>query len=120
MRAMPSVETLGQKQKRFARMVPRLIDKLHELGYECSLGDAFRDPRVHGQVGEKKGYGHSRSGHKNRLAIDLNLFKDSRYITDDEGHKELGAWWKAQGDDHAWGGDFQDPNHYSIAHEGVK
>ena len=44
-------ETLSQKQRRFARMVARLIDQAHELGFEVSLGDAYRDPRVHGQFG---------------------------------------------------------------------
>jgi hypothetical protein len=113
-------ESLGDKQRRFAKLVPRLIDKAHELGYEVSLGDAYRDPRVFGQLGESKGYGHRKSAHKQRLAIDLNLFKGGRYITNEEGHKELGAWWKSQGADHAAGIDFQDPNHYSLSHDGVK
>lgn len=113
-------ESLSQKQRRFAKWVPRLIDKAHELGYEATLGDAYRDPRVHGEVGVKIGYGHPKSCHKSRLAIDLNLFKDGKYITDDTGHKELGAWWKAQGPDHAAGIDFGDPNHYSFSHEGRK
>lgn len=114
------METLSQKQRRFAKWVPRLIDKAYEMGYEVTLGDAYRDPRLFGWVGESKGYGHRNSCHKSRLAIDLNLFKDGVYITDDTGHKELGAWWKSQGPDHASGLDFQDPNHYSISHEGRK
>lgn len=114
------MESLSQKQRRFAKWIPRLIDKAHELGYEVTLGDAFRDPRLFGQIGEAKGYGSRNSCHKARLAIDLNLFKDGRYITDDEGHRELGAWWKAQGEDHAAGIDFQDPNHYSIAYGAFK
>ena len=38
--------SLGDLQRKFARMVPRLIDKAHELGFEVTLGDAFRDPIV--------------------------------------------------------------------------
>lgn len=113
-------ESLGQKQKRFAKAIARLLDKAHELGYEVTLGDAFRDPRVFGSPGVKMGYGNAFSCHKARLAIDLNLFKDGRYITDDEGHKELGKWWKEQGSGHCAGVDFSDPNHYSITHEGIK
>lgn len=45
-------------QSEFARLVPRLIDKAFELGYEVTLGDAFRDERVHGAFGVKLGYGH--------------------------------------------------------------
>ena len=40
--------TLRQRQSEFARLVARLIDHAHELGYEVTLGDAYRDPRVHG------------------------------------------------------------------------
>ena len=112
--------SLLRRQQLFAKMVPRLIDKAHELGYQVTLGDAYRDPRVFGQVGERKGYGHVKSGHKQRLAIDLNLFRDGVYITDDTGHKDLGAWWKQQGEDFAWGGDFPgDFNHYSASFGGI-
>lgn len=112
-----SEETLGQKQRRFARMLPRLIDKAHELGFEVSLGDAYRDPRVFGKVGEKLGYGNPLSAHKERLAIDLNLFKDGRWLPNTEDHRPLGEWWKEQGG--SWGGDFGDGNHYSIEHNGI-
>lgn len=42
---------LGEKQELFMRLLPRLIDKAHELGFEIRGGDLFRDPRVHGQMG---------------------------------------------------------------------
>lgn len=105
-------ETLGQMQRRFARMVPRLIDKAHELGFEVTVGDAFRDPRVFGKMGERLGYGESNSCHKLRLAIDLNLFKNGEFCSKTEDHKPLGEWWESQGG--AWGGRFQDGNHYSL------
>lgn len=108
----------ADKQQLFARLVPRLIDKAHELGFEVTLGDAYRDPRVHGAIGVKKGYGHSRSAHKQRLAIDLNLFKDGRYLASTEDHRPLGEWWESQGG--AWGGRFDDGNHYSLEHNGMK
>jgi hypothetical protein len=101
-------------------MAPRLIDKAHELGYEVTLGDAFRDPRVHGKLGEKVGYGHRNSGHKNKLALDLNLFKDGKYLADTESHRPLGEWWEKQHELARWGGRFADGNHYSFEHEGVK
>lgn len=110
--------SLGQKQHKFARMVARLIDKAHELGYEVSLGDAYRDARVHGVFGEKKGYSAAWSCHKLRLAIDLNLFRDGKYLSSSEDHRPLGEWWESQGG--IWGGRFGDGNHYSLEHEGAK
>jgi hypothetical protein len=112
------METLGQKQRRFARMVARLIDKAYEMGYEVTLGDAYRDARVHGIFGEKKGYGAGRSCHKLRLAIDLNLFRNGRYLERSEDHRQLGEWWESQGG--TWGGRFRDGNHYSLEHDGAK
>jgi hypothetical protein len=54
------------------------------------------------------------------LAIDLNLFKDSEFLEQSEDHRPLGEWWKKQHPDARWGGDFDDGNHYSFEHEGVK
>lgn len=105
-------ETLRQKQSRFASMVPRLIDKAIEMGYEVTLGDAYRDPRVHGAIGEKVGYGSTMSLHKQRLAIDLNLFKGGKFLSSTEAHKPLGEWWESQGG--SWGGRFEDGNHYEL------
>jgi hypothetical protein len=100
------------------KLLPRLIDKAHELGFELTLGDGYRDPRVFGKPGVRQGYGESNSCHKIRLAIDLNLFKDGEYLTTTEAHKPLGTWWEAQDIDARWGGRFQDGNHYSFEHEG--
>lgn len=105
-------ETLRQKQSRFARLVARLIDHAFALGYEVTLGDAYRDPRVHGALGEKRSYSSSMSLHKQRLAIDLNLFRDGRYLSSTESHRPLGEWWEAQGG--SWGGRFNDGNHYEL------
>lgn len=111
-------ETLGQKQQRFSRLVAQLLNQAHAMGYEVTLGDAFRDPRLHGAMGEKKGYGAARSCHKLRLAVDLNLFRDGVYLQNSSDHKPLGEWWEKQGG--TWGGRFQDGNHYSLEHDGCK
>jgi hypothetical protein len=117
-------ETLLQKQFRFMRMVPRLINKAHEMGFEVTIGDGYRDPRLHGVLGVKMGYGHPKSGHKQRLAVDLNLFKDTDsdgdmdFLQKTEFHRPLGEWWESIGG--SWGGRFNDGNHYSLEHEGVR
>lgn len=110
--------TLLEKQQLFASLLPKLLQKAFELGYNITLGDAYRDPRVFGAVGEQRGYGHSKSAHKQRLAIDLNLFKDGKFLVTTEDHKQLGEYWESLGG--AWGGRFNDANHYSIEHNGVK
>ena len=110
--------TLLQAQFKFSKMVARLLLKAEALGYGVSLGDAYRDARVFGKIGEQIGYGESRSAHKQRLAIDLNLFKDGVYLQGTEAHKELGVWWESQGG--SWGGRFNDGNHYALEHGGIK
>ena len=110
--------TLGEKQQLFMRLLPRLIDKAHELGFDVRGGDLFRDPRLHGAVGVKKGYGASKSCHKLKLAIDLNLFRGGKFLDSTEDHRQLGEWWEKQHSLCRWGGRFQDGNHYSLTHEG--
>lgn len=112
--------TLGKTQELFMRLLPRLIDKAHELGFEIRGGDLFRDPRVHGEAGKKKGYGNRFSSHKLKLAIDLNLFKDGTYMTRTQDHEELGVWWEQQHELCSWGGRFDDGNHYSLTYHGRK
>jgi len=110
--------TLREKQSMYAKLVGQLILKAYELGYEVTLGDAYRDPRLHGKIGEKKGYGFSNSCHKLRLAIDLNLFKNGEFLDSTEDHRELGEWWEKQHTFCRWGGRFNDGNHYSFFHDG--
>jgi len=109
-----------KKQTEFAKLVPRLIDQAHKLGFQVTLGDAYRDPRVHGDMGVRKSYSHPKSAHKVRLAIDLNLFKNGQYLEGSEAHRPLGEWWEKQHPMARWGGRFDDGNHYSFEHEGIK
>lgn len=109
---MTLVSVLFDNQVLFAQMVAKLIPMANHMGYDVTLGDAYRDPRVFGAIGEAKGYGNKNSFHKSRLAIDLNLFKDGAFLTDTEGHRPLGEWWESIGG--TWGGRFNDANHYSL------
>jgi hypothetical protein len=84
-------------------MVALLIQYAYELGYELTFGDCYRDPRCD--------YGSEVSFHKKRLAIDLNLFKNGRYLTSTKSHEPLGLFWESIGG--TWGGRFDDGNHYS-------
>ncbi len=111
---------LGEKQELFMLILPRLLDKANDLGFKIRGGDLFRDPRVFGAIGEKKAYGHRNSAHKNKLAIDLNLFKGNKFMAETADHEALGKWWESQHDLCRWGGRFNDGNHYSIEHNGQK
>ena len=110
--------TLGQKQRKFTRMIAQLIEYAYANGYELTFGDAYRDPRLHGEVGVKKSYSSANSLHKSRLAVDFNLFKNGQYLTTTEAHRPLGEYWESIGG--TWGGRFNDGNHYSLEHQGRK
>lgn len=118
--------TLREKQHLFMRLLPRLIDKAHELGFELTEGDGFRDARAFGPhgsarialTGQAAPYGNPSSCHKLKLAIDLNLFRDGQWLTKTEDHRALGEWWEKQHQLCRWGGRFNDGNHYSLEHEG--
>lgn len=112
--------SLSDLQWEFLLCVAKLIRHADKTGYKLTGGDLYRDPRVFGEVGEQRGYGRASSVHKNRLAIDLNLFIDGEFRGDTEAHRPLGNYWKGLHDLAAWGGDFADPdgNHYSFKYQG--
>jgi len=110
--------SLSSKQQSFTRMVGLLIEWAYQNGYTLTFGDAYRDPRLHGAVGVKQGYGAASSCHKLRLAVDFNLFKDGKWLQASEDFKPLGEYWESIGG--TWGGRFQDGNHFSLEHEGKK
>jgi hypothetical protein len=108
-------------QSKMPGYIAKLIVHAESLGYRLTLGDAYRDPRVFGLPGTFKGYGHTRSNHKYRCAIDFNLFikqEDGswKYCTSTDDHKPLGEYWESLGDDTRWGGHFSNPdgNHYEV------
>lgn len=108
-------------QEEFAQSVALLIQKAAELGFGVTFGEAYRTPEQAAR-NAATGAGISNSLHIDRLAIDINLFKNGRYITDDEGHRDLGHWWKLMHAKHRWGGDFtkKDFNHYSCTPDGIR
>lgn len=112
-------ETLRQKQSRFARGVALLIQYAEVRGYEVTLGEAWRTPEQ-ARRNASAGRGIASSLHRDRLAIDLNLFRNGRWLSSTESHRPLGEFWESLGDDYHWGGRFGDGNHYSIGHRGRK
>ena len=101
--------TLGEKQRKFTLMVATLIAWAYENGYELTWGDAYRGPSVK--------YGHPDSLHRKRLAVDLNLFIDGKFITDGTGHDKLHDFWDSIGGSKRIADDM---NHYSLENGGMR
>jgi hypothetical protein len=100
--------------------IAKLIIFATKMGYQVTLGRGFVSPEANRAEGGKE-----HSLHLMKLAQDLCFFKDGVYLRDSADLKIFGDWWKAQGPDHAWGGDFTgltagDGNHFSIAYQGMK
>lgn len=113
--------SLRLKQSAFCECFGNLIRYAYGRGYNLTFGDAYRDPRVFGSFGEKKAYSAASSVHKIRLAGDLNLFVEGKWISGEHpAWDDLGAYWKSLHPDARWGGDFKskDLNHFSFEHEG--
>lgn len=92
--------SLRKRQSEFARMTGLLIQFATQRGYELTFGDAWA------KTGHKKG-----SFHYDRLAIDLNLFRNGEWLKETDDHLELGEFWESIGG--TWGGRWNDGNHYS-------
>lgn len=99
--------TLGQRQEEFSILLAKLISFAYERGYKIRMGDVLAKD------------GHKlNSNHYIKLAADLNLFRNGKYLTRSEDHKELGEYWESLGG--SWGGRFGDGNHYSLEWNGRK
>lgn len=103
--------SLVSKQSIFTGNIAHLILWIQEQGYEVTLGEGYDDDRE----------GHiSNSLHYIRLAQDLCLFKDGKYLTSTEDYRRAGEAWEALHQLNRWGGRFNDGNHFSMEHEGRK
>lgn len=109
-------------QEEFAQSAAKLIQKAVELGFDVTLGEAWRTPQQ-AEWDAQHGTGIAHSLHIERLAIDLNCFRAGIYITDGTQLAPLGKWWKSLGPNYRWGGDFThvpaDGNHFSLSPDGV-
>lgn len=110
-------ETLGQKQRRFTRLIGLLIEYAYAHGFELTFGEAWRTPEQ-AALNAKTGKGIANSLHIDRLAVDFNLFRNGKWLSASEDHKPLGEYWESLAPDCVWGGRFGDGNHYSIRHNG--
>jgi len=109
--------TLRQKQVIFLQNFACLIQFAAAQGYEVTAGELFRTNEQQAIYLQSKKSKVAISQHQKRLAGDLNLFKNGKYLTTSEDHKPLGDYWKSLHEDNRWGGDFKslpDGNHYEM------
>jgi hypothetical protein len=108
------MSSLVPKQVAFTYDIALLILMAHRLGYYLTFGEAYRMPNAK--------HGLKNSLHKKRLAVDFNLFlmKNGKLVwqRSTKAHKVIGELWEQLGN--TWGGRFNDGNHYSKEHQGVK
>ena len=112
---------LGAKQELFAKGIALLIQYATFRGYEIRFGEVERSKAE----ATRKGF--PNSNHTRRLAADLHLFKDGKYLSKTSDHTPLGEFWEGLTGEYsgehitfAWGGRFNDGNHYSLKHGRVK
>jgi hypothetical protein len=106
-----------EKQAKFTQMISVLIKKANELGYQLTFAEAYRPPFV-AQMYATSGKGIKNSLHTQRLAVDFNVFKNGNLLKDGNDYEDLGKYWESIGG--TWGGRFNDGNHFSLEHNGVK
>lgn len=114
-------DSMSALQEEFAQSAAKLIQKAAELGYGVTLGEAWRT-QEQASLDAAKGIGIAHSLHEERLAIDLNLFKDGIFLTAPDAYIQLGDFWKTLGPAYRYGGDFtsKDYDHFSISPDGIR
>ena len=95
----------GEKRTKFTKMSVILVLYAELLGFECRWD-------------KEHCHHHPNSLHYEGLAKDLLLFRDGVYLTDTTDYAELGKFWQCMGG--AWGGEWNDGNHFSLKHEGMR
>lgn len=136
---------LGPLQREFSRCIAKLIEKITADGLECTFGEALRTeeqaainslsltdraiirallekkyPILADAIGKSTSVGIKNSVHRNRLAIDLQLFRNGIWLSDASDYIPYGAFWKGLNPLARWGGDFGDADHFSFTYQGAK
>lgn len=86
--------TLQEQQFLFAQDVAKLIQYAANLGYWITFGEAYRTPEQ-AALNAQKGIGIKKSLHCDRLAVDLNLYRDGVYLFKSKDYIPLGKYWES-------------------------
>lgn len=132
---------LLDRQRLFARLLPRLLDYIIDSGHTVTMGEAWRsavqaelyamgpsarlalaaslDGSYPALAADIRALGSARgiraSVHCDRLAVDLNIFDSGGNLLQSKAdYAPFGAFWKSLDSLCKWGGDFGDADHFSI------
>lgn len=112
--------TLRQARCAFSVCIAELILYVVSQGYEIALDEGLDRITAQDPTSDHM----KNSLHNIGLAQDILLYKDGNYLTQTNDHKILGEFWELLGVKKdlplAWGGRFNDGNHYSLAWGGKK
>lgn len=98
--------TLNEKQHIFSQNLAKLLLQVEALGYTCSVGEVFRT-KEQAEIYVKEGKGILESQHCKKLAVDLFLFSNGKYLEKKEDYSRLGEYWKSLHMDNRHGADFK-------------
>lgn len=85
----------------------KLLVKAGELGFVVTAGELWRPPemqKIYLDTGRSKTM---RSQHLERLAGDLNFFRDGKQVTRKADLQVLGDYWESLSPVNRWGGNFK-------------
>lgn len=114
--------TLLECQQIFMVCQAGLVLQAVKMGYGVTGGELWR-PEATAAYYAQHGLGIQHSLHTQRLAIDINLFKGTEFLTSKLDYQQLGLWWESQSTSSyklCWGGNFATPDsdHFSLAYDG--
>jgi D-alanyl-D-alanine carboxypeptidase len=107
--------TIHDKQWLFMQNVAKLIEYIDKYGYTSTFGEAFRTPEQ-AKLDADKGIGIIHSLHTERLAVDINLFKNGIYTGIEKDYEPIGMYWESLHPLNRWGGKFKrvDSDHFEM------
>jgi hypothetical protein len=85
-------------------MLGEFLIAAYGAGYELTLGHVWRDTEAQRRLVEAGLSKTMRSKHCDRLAVDLNLFIDGKYVDSRDAYRGVGELWEGMGG--SWGGRF--------------
>lgn len=107
--------TLNDRQHVFAMNLAKLLQHVDSVGLTCSVGEVHRPPET-AELYAKRGIGIKDSQHCKKLAVDLHLFANGKYLQNKSDYQPLGEYWKSLHPENEWGGSWkkQDLVHFEM------
>lgn len=99
------------RQQVFTMNVAKLIMYVNANGYQVTFGETVRS-KDEAEANAKKGIGIRDSNHCYRMAIDLNFFKDGKYLKNGKDYKFAGTYWQSLNKYNEWFA--KDGNHFEM------